>query len=130
VFDTNVFVSALAIPGGRADEALARITAGTDELFVSKAIVAEVLDVLARKFGRDREELARVAVLLSELGQVVRTGRRIAVLDDDADNRLLECGIAARAEAIVTGDRAFLDLASYRGIWILTLRAYLDQSAG
>ena len=127
VFDTNVFVSALAIPGGRADAAITRITAGTDQLFVSKDIVAEVLGVLASKFGRDREELARVAVLLSELGEVVRPRRRVTVLSDDADNRVLECAIAARADAIVTGDRAFLALARYREIRIVTLRAYLDE---
>ena len=69
VFDTNVFVSALVLPGGRADEALQRVIDGKDTLIVSKSILDELLSVLARKFARDREELARVAVFVSSLAQ-------------------------------------------------------------
>ncbi len=67
VFDTNIFVSALILPGSRAEEALARVIEGTDRLILSKPILDELLGVLARKFSRDREELARVAVWLGEL---------------------------------------------------------------
>jgi hypothetical protein len=35
---------------------------GVDKLVISKAIVDELLGVLARKFSRDADELARVAV--------------------------------------------------------------------
>lgn len=52
VFDTNVFVSALVVPGGRADEALQRVMDGTDTLLVSRAILDELLLVLARTPGK------------------------------------------------------------------------------
>jgi predicted nucleic acid-binding protein len=64
VFDTNIFVSALIPPGSAADQALTRVIAGTDHLVLSKPILDELLGVLARKFSRDREALARVAVLI------------------------------------------------------------------
>jgi len=70
VFDTNILVSALVLPGGSADKAVARIIDGRDLLLFSREILDELLGVLARKFGRDREELARVAVFIDELGLV------------------------------------------------------------
>lgn len=69
VFDTNV--SALTLLGGRGDQALQRVVAGNDSLALSKPILDELLSsVLARKFARDREELARVANFLADLGEL------------------------------------------------------------
>lgn len=125
VFDTNIFVSALVFPGGRAEAALLKAIEGDVELFISKAVIHEVLDVLSRKFGRDREELARTAVFLAELGKVVQPRSKLAVLRDEPDNRILECAVAGRADVIVTGDQAMLALAEYKGIRIVTLKDFL-----
>ncbi|MGH7426223.1 MAG: putative toxin-antitoxin system toxin component, PIN family [Candidatus Methylomirabilales bacterium] len=125
VFDTNIYVSAFAIPGGRAQAALLKAVKGEVRLVISKPIIHELLDVLARKFGRDAEELARVAVFLAELAEVVQPRRKIEMLSDDTDNRILECAIAGRADVIVTGDRAMLELGEYQGVRIMTLREFL-----
>jgi len=58
---------------------------------LSRPIIHEVLEVLARKFDRDLEELSRTAVFLSGLGDVVAPRRKVRVLRDDPDNRILEC---------------------------------------
>ena len=126
VFDTNIYVSAFAIPGGRAEAALLKAVAGEVQLVVSRAIIRELLGVLARKFGRDAEELAHVAVFLAELAAVVRPRRKLGVLRDDADNRILECALAGRAEVIVAGDRAMLELGEYQEVRIVTLRKFLE----
>ena len=126
VFDTNIFISALVVPWGTADRAFQRIVGGEDTLILSPAIVEEVLDVLARKFERNAEQLARVAVFLSELGEIVRPRRRLRVLRDEADNRVLECAVRGAARAIVTGDRGLLELGEYEGIRLLTLREYVS----
>lgn len=125
VLDSNIFVSALAFPGGQAEKALLAATEGRFELAISKPIIHEVLGVLARKFARDSEELARAAVFLAELGEVVQPRRVARVLRDEPDNRILECAITARAQIIVTGDRAMLDLGEYKGVRIVTLRDFL-----
>ncbi len=125
VFDTNIYVSAFAIPGGRAEAALVKAVKGEVRLVISKLIIHELLDVLTRKFGRDAEELARVAVFLAELAEVVQPRRKIEVLSDDTDNRILECAMAGRADVIVTGDRAMLELGEYQGVRIMTLREFL-----
>jgi uncharacterized protein len=64
---------------------------------------------------------------LGELGTIVRPGRRLHVFKDDADNRILECAVAGRAAAIVTGDHAMLSLGSFQGIGLISLRAYLES---
>ena len=126
VFDTNVFVSALTFRGGRGEQALRRILEGRDSLVLSKPILDKLLRVLATKFSREREELARVAVYLAELAQMDPPDR-FDVLSDEPDNRILECAIAGGVDAIVTGDRAVLKLGDFRGVKIVSLREYLES---
>lgn len=128
VFDTNILVSALVFPGGQGEAALRRIVEQTDQLVLSRAIVDELLDVLARKFARDAEELAHVAVFVTELAVMVAPKRRLRVVRDDPDNRILECALTGRADVLVTGDKALLALKSYRTVQLLSLREYLETS--
>ena len=126
VFDTNIFISAIALPGSWAEEAVLRVVEGDVRLVISKEIILETLDVLARKFDRNAEELARVAVYLADLAEVVTPRRRLKVLKDDPDNRILECAVTGKVDVIVTGDQVMLRLGVYRGIRILSLREFLD----
>ena len=126
VFDTNIFISAIALTGSRAEGAVLRVVEGDVRLVISKEIILETLDVLARKFDRNAEELARVAVYLADLAEVVTPRRRLKVLKDDPDNRILECAVTGKVDVIVTGDQAMLRLGVYRGIRILSLREFLD----
>jgi putative PIN family toxin of toxin-antitoxin system len=126
VFDTNILVSAFVTARGRGEAALLRTLEGTDRLLVSKAIIDELLGVLARKFSRDREQLARIAVFLADIGELVDPELKIHRLADDPDNRILECAVDGHADAIVTGDRALLQLKNFEGIPIPTLKSYLS----
>ena len=54
--------------------------------------------------------------------------QKLRVVKDDPDNRVLECAVAGRADAIVTGDNALLGLREYRGVRIVGLREYLEGS--
>jgi uncharacterized protein len=128
VFDTNILVSALVFPGGRGEAALRRIIEQTEQLVLSRPIVDELLDVLARKFARNAEELAHVAVFVTELAVVVAPKRRLRLVKDDAGNRVIECAVAGRAEIIVTGHKALLALKLYEKIRILSLREYLGTA--
>jgi putative PIN family toxin of toxin-antitoxin system len=127
VFDTNILVSTLVFPGGRADIALRRIIEEKDQLLLSKPILDELLGILARKFSHDAEELAHAAVFLSDLSVVVKPRRKFAVLADEPDNRILECAVTGGADAIVTGDKALLAIKNFRKVKLLSLRAYLEE---
>jgi len=126
VFDTNIFISAFIIPGGMAERAILKIIEEEDSLLISKDIIDEVLSVLSSKFGRDREELSHVAVALSELAELVKPARRIRLLKDEPDNRILECAIYGKADLLVTGDKKILQLREYRGVKIVSLKEYLE----
>ena len=107
VFDTNILVSALVFPGERGEAALRRIIEEQDQLVISTPILDELLGILARKFSRDAEELAHVAVFLSDLALSVKPRRKLQAAKDEPDNRILECALAGHPEAIVTGDPCF-----------------------
>jgi putative PIN family toxin of toxin-antitoxin system len=127
-FDTNIIISALTLPGGSADHALAVILEGRAVLPLSKPILGETLGVLGRKFSRDTEELARVAIFLTELTESVVPEETVRALADEADNRILQCAVAGSADVIVTGDRAMLALRHFRGVAIISLREFLRRT--
>lgn len=127
VFDTNIFISAFMFPGRQAERAIDRIVDGRDHLLISRPIIDETLTVLARKFRRDAEQLAHDAILLASIGEIIATKRRLQLLKDDPDNRILECAIAGRAELIVTGDRELLNLREFNGVRVVSLKSYLEM---
>ena len=127
VFDTNIFISAFVFKGGSADKAIQRILENKDTLIISKPIIEETLRILAEKFERNIEELSRTAVFLSEIAVTVEPSACLTVLSDEPDNRILECASEGNAEAIVTGDKAMLNLGVYEAIKIISLRSYTSS---
>jgi len=127
VFDTNIFISALVIPQSLAAKAMLRIIEGEDILVISKDIINEVLSVLSSKFSRDKEALSHVAVMLSELGELVKPIKTIKVFEDAPDNRILECAIHGKADVLVTGDKGMLQLREYEAIKIISLKEYIGS---
>jgi putative PIN family toxin of toxin-antitoxin system len=129
VFDSNIYISAFVFPGSQADQAFFRVLEGTDTLVLSKAILDEVLGILAKKFSRDPEALSQTAVLMAEMGKFVKPARKVDVFKDDPDNRVLECAEAGKAECIVTGDKAMLQLKQYGSIRLVSLKEYLSSES-
>jgi len=130
VFDTNVFISAFALPGGRAEEAYLVGIGGRFELFTSVAILTETANTLRSKFEWSDEKIHQAIQTISRSATVLKTQPTLSVLRDDPDNRILECAVAAQADAVVTGDRHLLALKSYHGIRILKLANFLNELLG
>ena len=127
VFDTNIFISAIVISRSQAEKAISKIIEGGDTLIISRAIIDEVLSLLSSKFSRDREAISHVAVYLSDLGEVVSPTKRIRILKDEPDNRILECALGGKVDVIVTGDKEMLNLGEHQGVKIISLKAYLES---
>jgi putative PIN family toxin of toxin-antitoxin system len=127
VFDTNIFISVFVIPYSKAEKAILRIVEGTDSLIISKEFINKILSVLSSKFYRDSEAVSRTALYLSDLAQIVKPTRKIYILEDDPDNRVLECAVHGKADAIVTGDKEMLKLKEIEGIKIISLKEYLES---
>lgn len=95
-------------------------------MLLSKQILDELLSVLSKKFSRDKEEISRVAILLSEMSEMIFPSNCIHLFKDDPDNRILECALDGKVDLIVTGDKKILDLRGYKGVRIVSLRTYLE----
>ena len=80
---------------------------------------------LAWKFGLAEPQLARVEQIVRGTAMIVEPEINLKVLDDEPDNRILECAVAARASAIVTGDKHLLALGVYEGIGVMTVAELL-----
>lgn len=126
VFDTNIYVSAFAIPGGLAEDAYLYALHGRFELLTSVAILTETVTVLQREFDWTEEKARELVQTISRVASVVKTTARLRVAQDDPDNRILECAIHAGADFIVTGDRHLLSLTRYEGVQILRLDDFLN----
>jgi putative PIN family toxin of toxin-antitoxin system len=49
------------------------------------------------------------------------------VNEDEADNKILECALAAGADIIVSGDKHLLNLGKFKKTRILTPREFFDS---
>lgn len=125
VFDTNVYISAFVVPGSKSDLAFRLALRGAFDLAASEAILTELREKLASKFGLTESELSRVERTIRTAATIVEPETELHVLDDEPDNRILECAVALQASAIVTGDRHLLALGAYEGVGIMTVAELL-----
>lgn len=126
VFDTNIFISALAIPGGKAEEAYLHAMRGNFILCSSIAILHETARKLRGKFGWEENRIAQLLKAIGKIATVIKTEPHIHILADDPDNRVLECALKAKADLIVTGDKHLLSLKRFQDIDIVTLSHFLE----
>ena len=132
VLDANVLVSALLhfenAPSAVIYEA---IKSNKLVLVTSKAILAEVQDVLSRDRIATKYQLStqRQQALLSELKQVaylVKVGMTLSAVEADPDdNKILACAMKGKAAFVVTGDHHLLDMRHYHHIQIVTPSEFL-----
>lgn len=125
VFDTNVYISAFIVPGSKAEEAYLLVVDGKVELYSSVPILTETAAKLRGKFMWDQDKITAVLKHISRVSTVLKPPKRLKLLDDDPDNRVLECAQEAGAGLIVTGDRHLLDLKQYEGIGITKVSGFL-----
>jgi len=108
--------------------ALGRV--GLIEIAISPAILDEIGGVLARKFrwSTNRGREARAAI--GDFTVLVQPQESVSIVrEDEADDRILECALAAGADAIVTGDHHLLELGRFGDARITTPREFLDTQS-
>jgi len=127
VFDTNIFISAFAIPGGKAEEAYIYALRGKFTLYSSVAILTETAQKLREKFSWPNDRITRLLKMTAKISNVVKTHPHIHLLSDGPDNRILECASAAKADYIVTGDKHLLSLKKFQDTKIIRLSEFLEN---
>jgi putative PIN family toxin of toxin-antitoxin system len=107
--------------------------AGALQLYTSAALLAEIEEVLQRPKFAQRLSLAGVVSHTLVIGYAALAWLiepaviEPVIIADPDDDVVLACAVAARAEAIVSGDNHLLDLKQYEGIPIFTAAQLLAQ---
>ena len=126
VLDTSVLVSSLlfgGVPRGVLDKILTgQVASGT-----SPALIEELLGILRTKFHLSDVELVAMQQGVLDTFTLVMPQKTITVLKDKPDNRVLEVAIEGNCGVIITGDKQFLELKTFRGIAICSPRQFLDK---
>lgn len=131
VLDTNVWVSVL-LNKGLAKDLLPLIEKRKISIYLSYELLKELARVLTYPKISSILEKARadLAIALSSIVRSARLARPKKAIDeikeDPADNRVLECGMAAKAQFIISGDKHLLTLSEFRGIRILKAKEFLE----
>jgi putative PIN family toxin of toxin-antitoxin system len=130
VFDVNTLVSAFLVGSHTNDLAFRKaITQG--RLITTSTIREELNNVfLRRKFDRYASPEARLDFLANLDRQQIELPEPEEVISacrDPKDNKYLELAVAAKASAIVTGDKDLLTLHPFRGIPILNASDFLNS---
>lgn len=129
VFDTNIYISAFITPGGRGEAALLAAVRGHCYLATSIPILTETARKLVDKFHWDEEHMQIAVRHIASIAEVVKPRRKLKLLADDPDNRILECARAVKADVIVTGDQHLLALARFGSTKIIRLADFLELLA-
>jgi uncharacterized protein len=108
VADTNVYLSAILF-GGKPEKVMYLARNGQIQLFISLPILAELSEVLRKKFGWSSWQISQVDLFIREQTTVVIPDRKLNIIKDyEADNRILECALEADADFIISGDKRHL----------------------
>ena len=127
VVDTNVVVSSLW--GGPPKKVMKACQAGKAKLILGPPILEEYFAVLSR-FEVSDEDMDFFQALFADLNRVEifswTTHLRV-IKEDPSDDKFLECALEGQANFIVSGDKHLLQLGSFRGISIISLRRFLSE---
>jgi putative PIN family toxin of toxin-antitoxin system len=131
VCDTNVIVSGF-VSNASPRRILERVEDGQVRAFTSRELLVELECVL--RYSRIDRLLVRARVPRDDIVRWVASRFTIVmpkpspqpvVVDDPADDRVLECAVAAGADVVVSGDAHLLNLGTCHGIRIVRASEYL-----
>ena len=106
VIDTNILVSAALKPDGLQRTVLVLALTKPARLYITKAILAEYPEVLARPEFKIRSGLRQQLLqLIKNRAQLVNPLRALQGAKDPDDNKFLECADLARADYLITGNQ-------------------------
>lgn len=126
VIDTNVVVSAALKPDGLQRTVVTLALTKPARWYVSTAILAEYVRVLARpELKIPRGFRRQLLQLIKNRTQVTAPSRLPQVTADPADNIFVECADAARADYLITGNQRHFP-AFWKSTKIISSKDFLE----
>lgn len=127
VVDTNILISAFVFPSGVIQEIFERIITRDYELGISQEILSEFEEVLFKKFSLNKGKINQIIEFINRNSTLVSPKKRLEVIKDEPDNRILECALEFQANYIISGNRHILSLKKYNKIKILKASDFLKK---
>ncbi len=126
VIDTNVFVSGLTFKG-KPREVLDLIWRGDIEACISSFILKELEETLRKDFSWDRDQIKHTIEKIKARTILIQPKNKVSVIiENDDDNRILECAIEGTVQYLISGDRKhLLPLKEYQGTKIISPSDFL-----
>lgn len=126
VLDTNVLLAGLATNG--LCEALLLLAFRDHNVLLSEHILGEVARHYVAKFKATAEQAELVVAGLRSQAEIVDPVNVAADACNDADDLpVLGTVLAGNADCLVTGDQGLLRLDRYKGVPVLSPRAFYDS---
>jgi len=127
VLDTNVIVSGLLSPFGRAGEIMRLVASGKLELCYDARIISEYKSVLLRnKFSFLKESVEDLIDQIRFAGYLTTGKPLLKRFPDRADEPFLEVAIGGGARYLVTGNLKHYPAGKSEGVRILSPAAFLE----
>lgn len=132
VLDANVLVSAILTSKGHPAKILNKWKAGAFDLVMSLSILKEIGRVIfypkiKKRLSWSDLEIDEFLLGLAQFSIMVSKESKIDVIKEDpTENKYLACAQKGKADFIVTGDQHLLKLQNYKGVKIVTPKAFLN----
>lgn len=81
--------------------------------------MAKVADKLRTKFQVEEEDIIDVLKQIARIAEIVKPTAKIRLVDDDPDNRIVECAVHSQVDLVVSGDKHLLRVKKYQDIPIV-----------
>lgn len=128
VLDTNICISAILFGGN--PERIRKLSKEKKlEILISEAIIAEVAEVLRKKFNWKSWQISQIIDEIRETVTLIIPDQTLSMTKkDEDDNRILECAVEGKVQYIVSGDKQhLLPLKEYQGVKILSPAEFLIE---
>ena len=130
VLDVNVLVSGFPASTGTVRFLIDRWQDDDYVLIVSDHVISGVIKAWRNPYFRSRFRVDDAGIAIALLRDVATAVEPVddvhGIADDEEDDLVLATAVAGSADYLVTGDKGLLVLGSFRGVRIVTPRAFLD----
>ena len=121
ILDTNVYFSAFTHPNGIPFQNWLEAVRRRYTLLISPTIMRELARVLREYLEWPEAEILLHLKLVARVAEIVVPKITVtAIMEDETDDRILECAVAGNANLVVSGDHHLRRLKSYEGIGIVS----------
>lgn len=130
IIDTNVLISALIQRNYPNFILYNYVLDNAVEICISDELFKEYFDVLNRpKFNKYPDFISKAEFVLTQIESKATKfypSKRLDVISDNPDNRLLELAVESKADFIITGNTTDFTMTEFQGTKIVTPKEYWD----